>query len=154
MSILLIDKGNTRLKWQLRRSGIVEASGAEDKDVLLSAVFGGLKSSDVSGVYVASVAEEDFENKLSAWAIEHAFPVPFFINSVEEECGVVNGYDNPNQLGVDRWLAMIAAYNKFDENLCIVDVGTALTIDFVLKDGRHIGGLYCSRATATVAVTA
>lgn len=140
MSILLIDKGNTRLKWQLRHSDIVEATCIEDKDIPISGVFNGLTDVVLSGIYVANVADADFENEVSAWAIDHTFPAPLFIKSMREECGVINGYENPEQLGVDRWLAVIAAHNKFDENLCVVDVGTALTMDFVLKNGQHMGG--------------
>jgi type III pantothenate kinase len=140
MSILLIDRGNTRLKWQLRKSGAVEATGVDDNKIPISEVLNELTDVVLSGIYVASVADVEFENECSAWAVDHAFPVPFFIKSVKEEYGVTNGYDNTEQLGVDRWLAMIAAHNKFDESLCVVDVGTALTIDFILKNGQHMGG--------------
>ena len=140
MSILLIDKGNTRLKWQIRKSGVVEATGVGGKNISISGVLNELTDVVLSDIYVASVADAEFENECSAWAVDHAFPVPFFIKSLKEECGVINGYDNTEQLGADRWLAMIAAHNKIDGNLCVVDVGTALTIDFLLKNGQHMGG--------------
>jgi type III pantothenate kinase len=55
-------------------------------------------------------------------------------------CGLVNGYRDPGQLGVDRWLAMIAAYNQSPRDAVVVDCGTAVTIDVVDAQGRHLGG--------------
>jgi len=52
-----------------------------------------------------------------------------------------NGYSNPAQLGVDRWLAMRAAWRADAQAVCVVDAGTALTIDAVAADGQHLGGL-------------
>jgi type III pantothenate kinase len=54
---------------------------------------------------------------------------------------VRNGYVDPQQLGVDRWLAMLAAFARYRSALCVVDSGTALTIDAVSGDGVHQGGL-------------
>jgi type III pantothenate kinase len=55
--------------------------------------------------------------------------------------GVVNGYAEPAQMGVDRWLAMVAAWARHGSAVCIADAGTALTVDLVGADGRHAGGL-------------
>ncbi len=43
-------------------------------------------------------------------------------------------------MGVDRWLALVAGWSEYRDNLCIVDFGTAITVDLVLADGRHLGG--------------
>jgi type III pantothenate kinase len=53
---------------------------------------------------------------------------------------VRNGYSNPAQLGVDRWLAVIGAYHRHRDACCVVDAGTALTIDGVDATGQHLGG--------------
>jgi type III pantothenate kinase len=50
-------------------------------------------------------------------------------------------YDNPRLLGADRWLAIIAAYAEFHQCICVIDCGTAVTIDIVTKEGIHLGGL-------------
>ena len=59
----------------------------------------------------------------------------------DSACGLRNGYRDPAQLGVDRWLAMCAAWQQFPGSLCVVDAGTAVTIDVVAADGAHSGGL-------------
>ncbi|MEX2353865.1 MAG: type III pantothenate kinase, partial [Gammaproteobacteria bacterium] len=65
---------------------------------------------------------------------------PEYVEVSAESNGVRNGYRDINQLGVDRWLAMIAARDKYNGNLCVVDCGSAVTIDMVDADGQHQGG--------------
>ena len=55
--------------------------------------------------------------------------------------GLVNGYRDPSQLGVDRWLAMRAALTRQPGPWCVVDAGTATTIDLVAAGGQHLGGV-------------
>lgn len=59
----------------------------------------------------------------------------------QDKYGISTCYTNPRVLGCDRWLAMIAARNEFDNTLCVVDCGTAVTIDVVSDAGMHLGGL-------------
>ena len=54
--------------------------------------------------------------------------------------GVRCGYADPSSLGVDRWLAVVAAYHLYQTSLLIVDAGSAMTLDLVSEDGRHLGG--------------
>ena len=56
-------------------------------------------------------------------------------------CGVTVAYAQPERLGVDRWLAMIAAHHQWAAPILIVDAGTAVTYDLLLADGRQLGGL-------------
>jgi type III pantothenate kinase len=55
--------------------------------------------------------------------------------------GVTNSYARPESLGIDRWLGMLAAFGDYADEVCIVDCGTAITIDVVSKTGHHLGGL-------------
>jgi type III pantothenate kinase len=64
-----------------------------------------------------------------------------FIQSQPHAYGVTNAYCKPEKLGVDRWLSMIASYQQTKDHLCIVNCGTALTVDIVDKNGIHLGGL-------------
>ena len=64
-----------------------------------------------------------------------------WIVSTAEAAGVTNGYRNPLQLGADRWVAIIGAHRTWAADCCVVDVGTAMTIDIVTGSGRHEGGL-------------
>ena len=53
---------------------------------------------------------------------------------------VVNGYPNPQGIGVDRWLAVLGAASLTDKDAMIVDAGSAITLDLLKADGRHLGG--------------
>lgn len=65
---------------------------------------------------------------------------PEFAKSAETLAGVTNSYANPDDLGVDRWLAMVAAWNLLERATMIVDAGTAITIDLLDDGGQHLGG--------------
>ena len=58
----------------------------------------------------------------------------------KQACGVTNGYDDWQKLGVDRWLAMLAAYHAKPLACCVVDCGTAVTVDMLNDKGQHLGG--------------
>ena len=55
--------------------------------------------------------------------------------------GISTRYNNPRTLGCDRWLALIAAHQEFTKTVCVIDCGTAVTIDVITDNGMHIGGL-------------
>jgi type III pantothenate kinase len=65
---------------------------------------------------------------------------PQRVEATAEACGVRNGYRDPRQLGVDRWLAVVAAFARVHGAACVVDAGTALTVDAVDDTGLHLGG--------------
>ena len=71
----------------------------------------------------------------------------YHIKTAAEGFGIINGYDNPIKLGVDRWLALIAARAKIKDAVCVVDSGTAITIDILNAQGIHQGGLICPGLT-------
>ena len=66
--------------------------------------------------------------------------LPEFAAATAELAGVTSGYEAPARLGVDRWLALVAAWNAARQAVVVVDLGTAATLDFVTADGRHLGG--------------
>ena len=138
---LQLDVGNSGAKWRLvKADGSVAARGRylpEDQGsraALLNC------SESVARIWVASVASPDSDADLSKllqkrWGIE-----PWFPSSERQTGDLVNSYSEPNRLGVDRWLAMLAARERCNKRLCVVDAGSALTIDLVAADGRHEGG--------------
>lgn len=140
MSQLYIDRGNTALKWQLVEDTQMSEVGTFSNDVALTEGLSILKNYRLTNIYVSSVASEKFHRGLIVWAKECGHPLPVFIESTRDACGVINAYQEAEQLGVDRWLAMIAAYHKYNGMLCVVDTGTALTMDFLLENGEHLGG--------------
>jgi len=147
--VLELDLGNTRLKWRGLLGGAVQASGFfVRQDFLdlpgclsaLSLELRGLRwGSEISQVRVASVASVAADEALALWG-QSEFGLCVGFAQVSRECaGVVNGYDDCERLGVDRWLAIIAAQQLAPEGVCVVDCGSAVTLDFVLA-GRHLGG--------------
>jgi type III pantothenate kinase len=81
------------------------------------------------------------EEQLEIWDLE-----PRWVVSTREACGVSNGYDHPNRLGVDRWVAMIGARHRVlaqggPKPVLVVMVGTAVTVDALDAQGHFLGGL-------------
>ena len=137
---LFIDRGNTALKWQLCKQGEIVSAGSSVNGAGLDHALEGVAEISFTGVYVASVAGNEVETAIKAWANKYSQPEPVFIKSSGRACGIVNAYDEPERLGVDRWLAMIAAHHQYSGLLCVVDSGTALTMDFLSANGQHLGG--------------
>lgn len=144
---LLIDIGNSRLKWSTAQSGIIAPVQAVDyRQSDLTAELYRLWR-DLAGpekLVIASVGHAD----LQALVIELAgnlWPDAEMVLPRVSSCafGVSNAYAQPESLGIDRWLAMVAAHHYYPGNNCIVDCGTALTLDAVNKRGEHLGGLIC-----------
>lgn len=140
--ILDIDMGNTRLKWRIRDKHTTVAQGflgIEDPLDLLAAEVQ-LQRNSISAVLVASVVGENLEQRFIDWSVLYFKLQPQFARS-SANCGsVVNGYRDPKVLGVDRWLAINAAFRCVDGACVVVSCGTAVTVDLVAKDGRHLGG--------------
>ena len=94
---------------------------------------------DVSNVYVCSVASAGLNATLTQ-CIQQTFQVyPAFLTTQPESCGIVCGYDSFQNLGVDRWMAIVGGCAHSSQPTIIVDAGTALTIDMVI-DKQHQGG--------------
>ena len=129
---LLLDIGNTAIKWRAENQG-----GRLSRDEAMP-----LPDLDESpdAVWVASVADAGFEQALAHAVVERWQVQPWFARSGSDACGVSNSYEEPGRMGVDRWLAMIAAFAEVRGACCVVDAGSALTIDFLDISGCHRGG--------------
>lgn len=145
MTQLLIDAGNTRLKWCLLRGKKmmrVQALAWSEPGAARAARRIMSTGSDVTRILVCSVAGARLERALRAAARAAHLPAPLFIRSARRAAGVRNGYVDPWRLGADRWVALIGARALVPERaLCVVDIGTALTLDLLDDSGRHRGGL-------------
>lgn len=142
--ILLLDAGNSRLKWAILRNGHFEHGGALERTgdavkELASAAWGELDAPE--SILVANVAGEPLRRALNSWVKRHWKLTPEYVVASAEQFGIRNAYTEPNRLGIDRWLALLAARELFQGPLCVVDCGTALTIDVLAQDNRHLGGL-------------
>ncbi len=138
--ILLIDAGNTRIKWALvtkdrwTRSGILPIAQAGE----LSGLFS--DAQDLREVWVSNVAGEEVAQHIRAIGVQPPRQIHFAV-AKEMQCGVRNSYASPAQLGSDRWAALIAAWNLVKQGCLVVNCGTAITIDALSADGEFLGGL-------------
>jgi len=95
---------------------------------------------DVNQIILANVAVEHYSQQLQTWCDKSNKPLTI-VKSQPFHQGVKNGYHNYKQLGIDRWLAVLGAHQlRPNENLLIVDSGTATTIDVLDQEGLHHGG--------------
>jgi type III pantothenate kinase len=149
---LLIDAGNTRLKFARLTHGRLGRVHAVDwnsrsADRVARQVLRG----SFDRVLVCSVAGVQLERALRSAARQGGSARPQFIRSTRSSAGVRNGYAQTWRLGADRWVAMLGARALYPGRaLCIVDVGTALTIDLMDARGQHRGGLLVPGPTLMV----
>lgn len=139
--ILELDLGNTRAKWRLLngRAEIV-ARGVDGVTSWLEGHFPDAWNAGIGRVRIASVLSPITESLVISQMQSKLLVSPQMARSTSS-CGeVINAYVNPERLGVDRWLALIAAYQKSGGAVLVIDVGTALKVDAVDDAGKHIGG--------------
>jgi type III pantothenate kinase len=142
MTVLLVDVGNSRVKWARCERGVLGAQqaaehGAWTADDWRAALFAGAAVQRVVAASVAGGASlaalDEAARAATGQGIER-------VTTQREAAGVVNGYADPGLLGVDRWLAAIGAHRHAGGACVVADIGTAATVDVVARDGRHCGG--------------
>lgn len=142
--ILLVDVGNTRIKWGLSHDQIISDHGAfqyKHRPVLEALKAAWAKLPSPERILVANVAGALIAEDLVGYCQEHFQRAPEYVQAVPQACGVTNGYTQPAQLGADRWAAVVGAYHLYNGPACIIGCGTAITVDTVTHHGRHLGGL-------------
>ena len=101
----------------------------------------------IQRICVLSVRRDQTEiNTLEQWAWQKFGIKPEYAKVTPQACGVVNAYDHPEHLGVDRWAAMLAAYHLQKEqtsidSVLVIDCGTAITLDWLDETGQHLAGM-------------
>ena len=137
---LEVDIGNTFLKWRYCvASDVLHRGSVLTQDFSLVS-FSALAGCEVEKVLVGSVAGDEPNQCFGSickklWAID-----PIFAATSHHCAGVTNSYKEPSKMGVDRWLAMIAAYKSVNRAVVIVDCGSAITVEYISDEGRHKGG--------------
>ena len=138
--ILAVDAGNSRVKWAMYEG---DACTAEN-----SCATGELKRLDeywsvldIPAVVVISNVAGDVVGTHLTRGCEALGRVPTWIKAQACQCGVSNAYDDPAQLGSDRWAALIGAYSLSPGNCVVVCMGTATTIDALTGAGDFLGGM-------------
>jgi type III pantothenate kinase len=138
--ILQMDVGNTQCKWRLLEDATIRARGRGPSSDLAVALGPLLDCDRPDEAWVASVASEQDDSLVSDFLASEFGIAARFAVPQRHFRDLTICYDDPARLGVDRWLAMLAARARFRERICVIDAGSALTIDFVDSSGRHEGG--------------
>lgn len=142
--ILLLDIGNTRVKWGRLVQGEVRAGGVamhkRDAGLVLQGWTLEARPEQVLVVSVAGavLTEAVLEWVRRNWNLEAGLLRP---GMGAEALGVRTDYRHPEKLGADRWASAVGAYAASKAAVCVVDCGSAITVDAVDATGRHLGGL-------------
>ena len=141
----VVDIGNSAIKWApvseggigpsacstWRESGLAETLDQEWSNI-----------DAPEQINCVCVAGDEVEQEFRRWCQDVWQLEPQMAHSQENILGVSNAYIDAESLGTDRWLALIAAYQLYGQSpACIIDCGTAMTIDAIAADGNHLGGL-------------
>ena len=143
MKALLLDVGNTRLKWGVLSGEQIHKTGHIAMQKIRGEGLGVLTSRlprSVDAVHVSNVAGATFATRLSGVLGMHCGCEVHFAKPARQACGVRNGYRHPRRMGVDRWVAMVGAWTELESACVVVDAGTAVTIDVIDDGGQHLGG--------------
>jgi type III pantothenate kinase len=147
---LLVDAGNTRIKWALtdgkdwlcrgelptRKAGelsrdIAEHPGHRSPEINLR---------DIKQIWVSNVAGEEVSQQIRSIGAGISTQLHFVVARAAQ-CGVSNGYSDASQLGSDRWAALISAWHMVKGKCLVVNSGTATTVDTLSGRGEFAGGL-------------
>ncbi len=141
----LVDIGNSRIKWaSLSGTDTLENHGvlSHRSRSWHSSLKGNWQAmKQPKQVFIANVAGDMVAESIITVVREIWGLVPVFVTVEKNWGGLIHAYEDNYQLGIDRWLAMIAAWDRYHDSVCIVNCGTALTIDYISASGRHAGGL-------------
>jgi type III pantothenate kinase len=141
--ILTIDIGNSRIKWAQWLAEVIIARGVAAYDESASADdIGQLLAVDKpTSVYALCVGNDRMRSMLSDWVSNNWQLDVRFLETQKRFRQVENAYLQPENHGADRWAAVVAAHHLFPRQpVCVINAGTATTVDYVDQQGRHLGG--------------
>jgi type III pantothenate kinase len=151
--LLVIDVGNTNTvigvyknetlaqDWRIRT---VRETTADEFNILARALFAdkGIQLTDISKVVISSVVPSSVRI-LNAFCENYLGLAPLWINAASVKKLMPILYSNPNEVGADRIVNAVAAYEKYKKALIIIDFGTATTFDAITEKGEYLGGAIC-----------
>lgn len=141
MSLLLIDVGNTKLKWCFENGQQVLFGEMPSEKGLEQALEGVAERIGIPcRIGLSCVKSNQYEQQLVALLKAVFNRDPFVAKVSRAACGVECSYPEPTRMGVDRWLAMISVRHQVSGAFCVIDCGSAVTFDWVSAAGSHQGG--------------
>jgi type III pantothenate kinase len=143
VKVLAIDAGNSRIKWGLADGAQWHTLGAAAIEAFARHAGEAWPSLPAPArIAVANVAGATVQDRLAHLFARFFAGVPvIWLQSVRAAGGVTNAYDEPGQLGVDRWAALVAARARQAGDSLVVMAGTATTIDRLDAGGTFRGGM-------------
>jgi type III pantothenate kinase len=137
--ILLVDIGNSRIKWRCLNAKRKEVArgGVESGLVVYSFLEDMLRDFEVETIYLSNVGHQAALKVFNEYTDEYGL-ILHIVESQKTMCGLLFAYENIERLGVDRCLAMIGAYKE--SGVLVIDAGSAITADYLNKEGEHLGG--------------
>jgi type III pantothenate kinase len=141
----LLDIGNSALKWAPEQP-VGEALQmhshlwrGREIGPLLDEIWG--QQTAPEAIIACNVAGKDTQQAVSDWTQQHWGLQPEWLRARRSAAGVTNAYQRPQQLGIDRWSALVATHAITQGPACIIDCGSAVTVDVIQANGKHLGGL-------------
>ena len=143
--ILELDCGNSFIKWRILSSatGLVSLAGVDECAQGLALALAKLEGVQFRACRLVSVRGEAETASLCRQLASLLGVDVVVAQPARELAGVSNGYEDFSRLGMDRWLAVLGAYQLSAGAALVLDLGTAITADYIQADGRHLGGFIC-----------
>ncbi len=138
--MLLLDVGNSRCKWARVEAGVWTHQGGVDNAGWQALQHSFAALPEPRRIIVSNVGGEIMAQHLRALCAVWQTPLEFVI-AQSAQCGVSSAYQNPSQLGSDRWAALVAAWHRVHRACLVVNCGTATTVDTLSGSGEFLGGL-------------
>jgi len=131
---------NDQLTFQFRISTRISRSSDEYGVIILALLKEfNVSREDITDVIIASVVPP------LSFHLENSFRKYFKIEPIsvnsDFNLGIINKYDNPKQVGLDRLVNSVAGFTKYKQALIIIDLGTATTFDVISSKGEYLGGV-------------
>ncbi len=137
--ILLVDIGNTRVKWRLLDKALkfIGCGALVNDELNLEYISSNFDNMTISHIYIANVASDS----MSVWFEDLAHEKRAKLRKLSSQAAMLNiklKYKNINNLGVDRSLALVGAFEG--EGMLVIDAGSAITADYLNGKGEYLGG--------------
>ncbi len=142
--MLVVDIGNSRIKWASVEAGVLGGQGTADyqDETLERELDAAFKDrGEPTAIAYCSVGASATGNILERWTREHWGIEAVRVRTAAEGFGVRCAYAQPETLGADRWAALVACRHQGKGAAVVVDCGTAITLDAISEGGEHLGGV-------------